>query len=237
MNSIREQLLISCVCLAIGIAMAGFFIGHAIIDFKLFDRYVTVKGLAERTVAANQATLEIQFNYASDNLADLYQGIAKAQQTIKEFLVAQGFAATNISFESVSVTDNQSNGYSSNTNTKRFSANAGVLVTTNNVSLVQQSSQRTGELVQKNIVVTQSNVNYFYTQLNSIKPEMLDEATANAKEAAESFAKNSHSRLESIRNASQGLFTITGLSGNTYSSNNSIMKKIRVVTTVQYFLH
>lgn len=220
--------------LACGIALAGFFIAHALSDFKSADRRVSVKGLSERIVKSDKAIWVLQFTDSRDDLNDLYKGIAAAQQRVKNFLVKQGFSETELEIQPVAVVDNQSNSYSSNEKAKRFVANAGITLTSQQVDTVRKAVQSTGELVQEGVIISSSNVKYLFTQLNAIKPAMLDEATTNASLAAQSFAKNAHSHLGKIRSASQGLFTIEDPSGE--NANTSVMKQIRVVTTVEYFL-
>ncbi len=135
----------------------------------------------------------------------------------------------------ISITDTQTYGSSSeNTQAKRYVANAGITVNSNNVANVRLVIQQTGSLVQSGVVLTSSSVNYVFNGLNHIKPTMLDEATANARLAADAFARNSHSQLGEIRSASQGLFTINDT--NNQNGNSSITKKVRVVTSVQYLL-
>ena len=67
--------------------------------------------------------------------------------------------------------------------------------------------------------------------MNSIKPQMIEEATKNARAAAEKFAKDSESKLGKIKTANQGLFTIENV--DEYTPN---VKHVRVVTNVTYFL-
>lgn len=220
--------------LACGIAFAGFFIGNALADLKTADRHVSVKGLAERVVKSDKAIWLLQFNYSSDDLKDLYKGIALSQQTIKGFLLKKGFVATEIEMQPVAVVDNQSNSYSSNEKAKRFIATAGITLTSSKVDAVREAVQATGELVQEGVVLNLSSVQYLFTQLNAIKPAMLNEATTNATLAAESFAKNAHSRLGAIRSASQGLFIIEDASGG--NAGTAVMKQVRIVTTMDYFL-
>jgi len=197
---------------------------------------VQVKGLSERIVKADKAIWSMRFRYASNELGDLYQGVANAQDQVKRFLMAQGFTGNEMSVDPVSVNDNQSTSYSSNQNAKRFSADAGITVATSDVDKVMASIQKTGDLVQKGVVITSSNANYRFTHLNEIKPQMLDEATASAQKAGQSFASNANSTLGSIRNARQGIFTITDANSQ-YNSGTSVMKKVRIVTTVEFFLH
>jgi uncharacterized protein len=228
--------LLSAFLLAIGISISGFFVGNGITNFKALDRDVTVKGLAEKEVKSDQAIWQLRFSYGSDDMNDLYQGIQTAQQKISAFLQQKGFAPNEIEILPVSVNDNKSNNYGSNTEVKRFKGEGEVILTTAKVDQVKNALQQTNTLLQEGVVLNQGNIKYLFTQLNSIKPGMLDEATNNAKTAAESFARNSNSHLGPIRSASQGLFTITDAIENDLSGT-SVMKKVRIVTTVQYYLN
>jgi hypothetical protein len=220
--------------MAIGLALSGYFIANGINNFKQFDRYVVVKGLAERTVEANQAIWELKFNYTSNDLTGLYQGVSQAQQQIKAFLMKEGFAANNLRMEPVTVVDNDSLNYRVNQNTKRYSATSGISLVTPKVALVGDAIQKSNAIVQSGVILQESTVKYLFTKLNDIKPEMLNQATANAKEAATTFARNAKNKLKGIRHASQGLFSISNADG-TYGQGDPD-KKVRVVTTVQYFL-
>ena len=221
--------------LAAGIALGGYFVGHALSMRQLFYRYVSVKGLAEKIVQADEADWQVSFSYAADNLANVYQKIAKSQATLKDFLRKKGFAEDEIEVKPVEITDNQSTGYNQNVKAKRYNGNESIIVHSNNVDLVKNTIQNIGDLVKRGVIINNTTVQYHFTQLNTIKPAMLTLATDNAEQAAKIFAQISHSKLGGIKRASQGLFTIQSARGNTYDES-SIMKKVRVVTTVEYFL-
>jgi len=219
-----------------GIAFAGYSVGHAISQNQNFNRYVSVKGLAERVVKSDRAVWQLNFGYVDDDLNNAYQGLAKAQTAVKDFLQKQGFTASDVELQPVAIIDNDANTYNSNVKGKRYMANTGVTLTTNQVDKVKEAVQQTGRLVEQGVLVNSSQVHYLYTDLNSIKPGLLDEATTNAKAAAESFARNAHSQLGSIRQASQGLFSISDTSDPSSTLGTDVMKKVRVVTSVDYFL-
>jgi hypothetical protein len=211
--------------------MGGYFIGNGLTHRDEFNRFVSVKGLAETTQKSDQAIWQITVNFSANDLQTLYAGIAKAQNEAKTFWLNQGFSASEIDLQSATINDNQI--YNSNNNGPHYTASANLLLITNKVDQVKTASQQLNELVKQNVVLTNSSISYNFTQLNQIKPGMLDTATSNAEIAAEAFAKKSHSHLNGIRTASQGQFTI----GNDNDSGiSSIMKKVRVVTTVDYFL-
>lgn len=221
--------------LAFGIALGGFFIAHGFTTARAYHRYVQVKGLAEKTVKADQAIWNVNLKLVNNELPALYQAIDDAQAKTRQFLNRQGFKNDEISMNPVAVTDNQSMSYNQAQDLPRFSADAGLTINTTDVDKVAQSLQKTGDLVQQGIVVTASTVVYRYNSLNAIKPAMLDEATQNAYDAALSFASHAKASLGHIRRAMQGLFIINDANSN-YDSGNDIMKKVRVVTTVEYQL-
>ena len=222
--------------LASGIAISGFFIASGLSAARQFTRFVQVKGLAERLVKSDEAIWTVNIKLVNNELQALYKEIDDAQGRARKFLLAQGFKPAEISVNPVSVTDNQSVSYNQNQNMPRFSADTGFSVSTNNIDLVAQTAQKTGELVQQGIVVTAATALYRYNDLNSIKPSLLEEATKSARLAAESFARDAEARLGGVRRAMQGLFTISD-ANSSYDSGNALSKKVRVVTTVEYDLN
>lgn len=221
--------------LSIGVAGSGFFIANGLVISRSPQRFVEVKGLAEKTVKSDEAIWTLSFKLVGNDLPSLYQAIDDADAKTRQFLKAQGFEANEIAVNPVMVTDNQSNSYNQNQDIPRFSADAGLTVSTTKVDTVLGAVQKTGALVQQGIVMTNSNALFRFSQLNQIKPQMLDEATANAQTAAESFARNAHAKLGKIRQAHQGLFTIMD-ANSSYDTGNAIMKKVRIVTTIEFEL-
>ena len=230
-----KENIIAAFLLAIGIGISGFFVGHAISSNQTFNKYVSVKGLAEKIVKSNQAVWQIQFTYADNKLADLYKGVEQQQQASIAFLAKQGFKPDEITMRPISIVDNEGLSYSSNSKAKRYTANTGTTLTTNQVDLVRESVEKIGELVKSGVVINNSHIKYMFSKLNEVKPGMLDSAIINAKKAAQTFAKNSDSRLGTIRKASQGVFSINA-ADDSYNQEASLMKKVRVVTSIEYFL-
>lgn len=228
----------SSIILSLGIIGASIILGNSFENYQNFGRFVDVKGLDEKIVKSNMATWNLRFTSANNDLKKIYSEVSSAQNAIIQFLIAQGFAENEIQKQTISVNDIKTNAYStSNSNIPRYSANSGMTLTTNKVDLVSLVVQKTGALVESGIVINNSNVRYIYTDLNSIKPEMLTRATASAREAAGTFAKNSNSIVGKIRKASQGTFSITSVnSDDPYGDDASIMKKVRVVTSIEFFI-
>ncbi len=230
--------IIAAIVLALGIAASGHYIGDGIKFFRNFDRSVEVKGLAEQNVKSDLATWSINFSVSGDDLKALYQQVSLNQKTVSQFLATNGFAAKDIQLGTISVNDNWANQYgSTNAKLPHYQISNSVSVTTSNVDLVAKVSQNAGELVNQGVIVTNNSISYFYNNLNSIKAQMLDSATQNAKSAAETFAKNTQSKVGKIKSASQGVFTISSPDGSNVGDTSNINKKVRVVTSIQFFLN
>ena len=226
--------IIPALLISLGISFVGSYIGHSIQYFKNFDRYVEVKGLAEKVVMADQASWQISFASSGNDLKTIYSSINQEQQIIKSFLIKEGFTSNIIQNQPISITDNTANAYLNNKAMVHYSATANISITTSDINKITAAVSNTNQLVESGVLLTNNYVTYSYNELNSVKAEMLNDALGNAKISARQFANQSDSELGKIRNASQGLFTITGLDGA--SNENSLKKKIRVVTTVQFFL-
>jgi hypothetical protein len=215
--------IIPALILAIGVACGGYYIGNGIKYFRNFDRAVDVKGLAEQQVKSDLATWNISFSVSGDNLKDLYQQSSQNQKTVNQFLVTNGFESQAIQLGTISVNDNWANQYGNNNDKlPHYQINNSVSATTANVDLVAKVSQNAGELVNQGVIVTNNSISYFYNNLNSIKAQMLDSATQNAKLAAETFAKNTNSQVGKIKSASQGVFTISSPDGSNVGDTSNI---------------
>jgi hypothetical protein len=149
------------------------------------------------------------------------------------------------------VIDLEANEYGSAKHPNRFIVDQEVSVRSTNVDLVAAAVQRTGELIARGVVISSSNyppgsgsASYLFTGLNKIKPEMISEATRNARAAAEHFATDANSKLGTIRHASQEPFIIASADETTQAgpdqggdqSAGSMMKKVRIVTEVEFYL-
>lgn len=235
MEIVMMQKLVGSVVLALGIAAAGYQVGDGIKFFKRFERTIEVKGLAERVVKSTGATWKIEYVVSVDSVAQLNSEVGRIQGEIKKFLLAKGFDEADIQRTPVAIRDNMADPYIQKKELTRYSGRGSFVVGTKKVDLVTRGAEQTDELLKAGVLLEQSNISYYFDELNAIKPEMLKEATAAAREAAASFATHSHSSLGKIKSASQGLFTISAPFAE-LDGGASLMKKVRVVTQIAYFI-
>jgi hypothetical protein len=228
-----------------GVALGGYFIGDGFYHARMGERYVTVKGLVERGVKSDLAQWTISYTAAGP---DLNQANAASEEDLKlviAFATAHGFTGDEVEVQPAAVTDTFGSQFQNRQpdQSHRFIIKSGVRIRSNRVDKVRQASQDTSELVKHGVVLGENYPQapqYFFTRLNDIRPAMLAEATRSARAVAEQFALDSHSRLGPIRRANQGVFEVTSCDAsgdqNQTDEQNSIDKKVRLVSTVDYYL-
>ena len=222
--------------IGLGIVLLAYIVSSSIIHIKALDRTVTVKGLAEREVPANIAIWPIRFNLAENDLLILYSSIQKNTKEVIDFLEDNGFQETEISTSQPAIVDRQAEGYyEANRYKYRYTTDVIITVYSEDVAKVRQTMDKLVDLGKKGIVIAAQNwenrTEYIFTGLNNLKPEMVEEATKNARKVAEKFAKDSNSKLGKIKKAYQGQFSIQNR-----DSNTPHIKKVRVVSTLEYYL-
>ena len=219
----------------LGLAFLGFFIGSSAIKFKEYERTVIVKGLSEKEYPADIALWPIHFSAAGNDLTELYESIEKNANEIISFLKANGFEKQEINKSPPGIIDKLAQGYEKSKIEFRYYATQTITVYSNKIESVRSTMNKLAELGKKGIALTeggyQNTTEYLFTRLNEIKPNMVEEATTKAREVAEKFAKNSNSKLGKIKRARQGQFSIKNR-----DKNNPHIKKVRVVSTIEYYL-
>lgn len=235
MTNEQKSAFILGVFIFLGLAAFGWLAGSSAIRFKEYERVVSVKGLAERDVAADVAVWPIRFAAASDDLGSLYAAMEKNTQEILSFLRAAGFSDEEVTSAAPLVTDKYAERYGDQRVNLRYTAQQTITVYSGQIDLVRETQGKMADLGKKGIALGgdeySQRITYMFTKLNDIKPAMIEEATQNARVVAEQFAADSKSRLGKIRRANQGQFTIDDRDGNTPH-----LKKVRVVSTVDYYL-
>lgn len=223
------------IVLAVGLIIGAYLLETGITSTVASKRIVTVKGLATREVAANKVIWPITYNLVGNDMQTIYAKVNSSKDEIIKFLTSNGIPREEIAVNAPSVTDLEANAYSQNKHNYRYIAKGVVTVSSGKVDQVRVLMQKQSELLKKGIVIISNDyahqISYEFTGLNKIKPEMLKEATQNARKAAAQFAQNSGSKVGKIRTAYQGQFSISNRDANT-----PFIKEIRVVSTIQYFL-
>ena len=233
--------IIAAMMVAGGLCMAGFFPGSFYYQSKFNNNSVVVKGLSEQDVKADLAVWRLRFTVTDNDLNLAQQQITEQAEKVEAFLQKQGFKPEEITTARIETNDLMANPYrGSEAASSRFILSQTITVKTNRVELVEQALPQSNALIAEGIIFENNYtdpVSYIFTGLNDIKPQMLADATYNAKSAAEEFAKNSGSKVGKIRHANQGVFSILPAEEiNGSVESQQINKKVRVVSTIEYWL-
>lgn len=230
-----KNLKIEAAILAAGLALLGVFVYSGINSFASRDRVVSVRGLAEKEVKADRVIWPLTYKTVGNDLNSVYRDISAANAKIVAFLTKNGVSKDDISAGAPMVDDLWTNEYNNSRDRERYNAKSVITVSSSNVDLVRKLMTRTGELLSEGVAIAPNNyenqIQFDFTSLNKIKPQMIEQATKNARESAEKFAKDSDSKLGKIKSAQQGLFSI-----ESRDSNTPYIKEVRVVTTVNFYL-
>jgi hypothetical protein len=221
--------------LALGLIAGGYLLGDGLLRAKDAERAVTVRGLAERDVTADLATWTISYSTTSTSIAEAQAKVRADTATIVGFFKELGFPADTLQPTGANVSSmTDQNGITSYTVRQRLA------LRTNDIARAQKAVARQFDLVGRGVFLEEgSGMAYTFTKLNDIKPQMVAEATRDARAAAQQFAKDSDSGVGKIRDATQGYFEVTsrdGDSGGGWGMADSPYKKVRVVTTVSFSL-
>jgi len=230
--------------IAAGLAVGGLFIGGGVARMRTGDRYVTVKGISEREVRADLAIWPLRIVAADNDLGRAHAQIQESVGKIRTFLAANQLDTAQAELQEFSVSDAATNQYGPRDGAgSRYVIRQTVVVRSLKPDLVLAASQRVGELVTAGVVLSSGGEygsggpTFIFTGLNKLKPQMIGEATARAREAAEQFARDSQSGIGGIRRASQGVFEILPRDqAQGISEASQIVKTVRVVSTIDYAL-
>ncbi|MDE7125261.1 MAG: SIMPL domain-containing protein [Muribaculaceae bacterium] len=225
---------LAALLIALGLACLGWFIYTGINNLAYRDRQVTVRGLAEKEVMANKVTWPLVVTTLGNNLPELYNRINANNDIVLKFLKDNGISDAEISVNEPQVFDKDAQTYSSGNLPFRYRVTEVITVTSDQVEKVNALMKRQAELLKQGVALAndyQYQTLYEYTGLNDIKPEMIAQATAAAREAAKKFADDSGSDLGKIKTASQGQFSIEDR-----DSYTPYIKNVRVVTSITYYL-
>lgn len=234
-DRLRGNVTIFGFLVCIGLIVLGIFIRYGLTHLNDSHRTVSVRGLCEKEVKANKVTWPIVSKEVGNYLPTIFMNVENTNKMVVNFLKENGIEDSEISINPPAVIDLQADRYSYSQNPYRYNVTNVVVVTSSKVDKINELIKKQAELLKQGIAIVagdyQYQTIYEYTDLNSIKPEMIEEATRNARAAADKFAEDSGSKVGRIQTASQGQFSIEDRDQYT-----PYIKKVRVVSSINYYL-
>ncbi|MHA7808640.1 MAG: SIMPL domain-containing protein [Marinobacter adhaerens] len=233
--------LFASVILGVSAIISAALIANGLTDLRTGDRYVTVKGVAEREVNADLALWPIRFVATGASLSEAQERARSSRDAIMAFLKLQAIDQNAVELQRLDVTDTRANPYQANNGEQKFIISQTLMVRSTDIDRIRQAAQGVSELVDSGVVLSSdygpSGPTYVFNGLNDIKPEMIAEATASAREAADQFAQDAKAELGGLRRANQGVFQILARDqAPGIMEQQQPVKTVRVVSTVEYYL-
>ncbi len=233
-----NSLALPALFLALGIAVAGYFVSRTHYNVRIGLNTAQAKGLAERRVPADRANWSISHSSTGasrDEMADLYRQAEKDRDTIIALLKEGGLNESEIDGGVISYSMREYRDENEALVEEKHTLTGTINVETTNVKLIRELRGKVNQLLAQGINLTNHSPSYHFTKMNDIKPAMLKEAAQNAKIAANEFAENAGVKVGRIRTARQGIFEVRD-AGATSGDTRKLEKDVRVVITVDFYL-
>ena len=228
---------IAAVLVAAGLSVAGWAVSQGLERFRLADRTVTVKGLAEREVESDFVVWTLTFRRAGNVFGEVQQALAADRERVAAFLRTAGIEDAEVEVRPLQVVDVYSREYAQPNQPVRFTGSGQVLVKSTRVAVVAKAALAIDPLIQAGLVIEGGNgPRYQLRGFNEVKAPLLAEATQNARQQAEKFAAEAGAALGPLKSANQGVIRITGDDGGDFDDGSARVKRLRVVSTFEYEL-
>jgi len=233
----KFQLLLSCSIIALGILISSVIFASRIQK----NENITVTGSASKIVKSDSAKLHFEIQSKAINQKDAYNLLKAQNPIVLKYLEAKGIEKNDIDIRSINGYYNykmNSNGYSTN-EVASYSANQGFDIKSKDVEKIKEISLDIQSLVDKGINLSIDMPEYYYSDLSSIKVELLKEAAKDAKQRASSMLAAANSNVGKVKSMKMGVFQITAPDSTNVSDygindTSTIDKKVTAVANVVF---
>jgi uncharacterized protein len=200
---------------ALAIIISAAILGNSIVNRNKKTGTVDVTGLGEQNFTSDLVVWEGNFSRESFEIKDAYTDLEKDRKAVTNYLVEKGIPQEQIIFKAVNTNPQYQQNYNNNGNYMGqtflgYQLNQSIQIESNDVDKVEQISREITELLLQGVKFYSQSPRYYYTNLESLKIEMISKATEDARLRAERIAQNSGSKLGKLISANMGIFQITG---------------------------
>lgn len=233
----KFQLLISLSIIALGIVISSLIFASKM----QLNENITVTGSAYKIVKSDTAKLGFSINMKKTNQKEAYAALKKQLPDVIKYLEEKGIKKENIDTKSMSgynIYRQNEKGYSTN-EVIAYEASQVLEITSDDVLKIKDISLDIQNLIEKGIRVDVFSPEYFYSDLASIKVDLLKEATKDAKQRAKSMLEATNAHVGKVKSMRMGVFQITPINSTMVSDmgindTTSIDKKVTAVANVVF---
>jgi hypothetical protein len=229
--------IVTAVLVSLALVIASFVMAKGLTDMRRADRFIVVKGLAEQLVPADTASWTLYLSSADDDLGAGVKRLQQDIQTVTAFFKEAGLDEKSIRLGSFTLTDQQVDTYGNTApRSPRYIIRADISVMTGQVTVLEKLAQKQTTLIEKGVRITGvMGPNYYVNNLNAIKGDLLKTASQNGLQAAKDFAAATGARVGALKDAQQGVISISGASLGD-NDVTQLDKRVRVVSTLSFYL-
>lgn len=226
--------LIIATIIAVAVIVSAWLLAGGIKHFSGGDPKITVTGMASRQIKSDQIVWTIKAVAVNKDQRQAYAEHKRYKERILAYLKERGIEQEQISFSSTSVEEKYDQYYSNQMQKyireyKGFELMSDIIITSSRVDEVEQIYQSISELLHEGIGLVARAPRYYYTQLNTLKMEMLQEASEDAYNRASIIARGSKGSIGRMTSSSMGVFQIVGLNsedeyswGGTFNTSSKL---------------
>lgn len=231
---------INSIVITLGVIIAAYFLGSSYLKRGKIHESVSVTGAGEESFTSDLIVWRAGFERKSMDLKKAYGDLAADRSAILKYLKKKGVSEDEVIFEAVDIRkdyyyDYDDNGYLRSTIFNGYNLSQSIKVQSSKVDLVEKISREAAELIDVGVEINSYPPSYYYTKLAELKIKMIEAATRDAKNRAETIVKNAAGSLGVLKNAEMGVFQITGENSDENYSwggsfNTSSKKKTASIT-------
>jgi len=247
------------VIIGLAIIITGAIIGAAFKQRNVAQDTISVAGLGKRDFTSDEILFSGYYTAKAMDAKEAYAIIIADKEKVKNFFVSKGFKLNEIIFsgvdfqktyKTVEIQSHNFNNPVGNTKSEQvfdgYIAKQTITIDCKKnpelMKRIENVADQTSELINSGIEFNPNQIQYTYSDLPSLKHDLIEKATQDAKERAEKTVQTAGGRLGKLKTASLGVFQITGqgsVSEDSYSGNNDIYSKeksARIVVRLEYQL-
>ena len=218
------------------------------------ENRITVKGVAERRIKADKALINIVISEKSENIDELKSSVSEKEKLVTDLIKnlkinENDYNVGNLRIqpnyiENTSNTKQQiavnSTAVVPNTKISDYDGVETISIVTKNIDKAEEFFEKLSELKLQSDNIQINEPEYFITNIERYKKDMVVDASRNAEVRAIEMLKVNNNEIDGLKNMSQGQFEVLEDTEDVRKINeneaNQIYKKMRVVVTATYLI-
>lgn len=250
----KIQFIIIPTILSFGLIISAALISNAMNKANKDENRITVKGVAERRIKADKALINIVISDKNENLDELKKSISEKEKLVTDLIKNLKIDSNDYSIGNLRI---QPNYIESSSNVKQqitaistpimqnakisdYEGVETISIVTKNIDKVEEFFQKLLELKLQSNNIQVNEPEFFITNIERYKKDMVVDASRNAEIRAIEMLKVNNNEIGGLKNISQGQFEILEDTEDVRKINeneaNQIYKKMRVVVTATYLI-